>query len=185
MIDSSQIKTGMIRLGFPMVRAYPNNGLSFSNDGIITFRGRAEIGGGNSGLVTLETGHIIFGEDFTSSAGGVIVSAKRIEMGNFVQLGWGTKIIDTNFHPLYDLTYGKFKKGYGTIKIGNCVWLGMDCLCLHSVTIPDNSVFAAKSVITSSCKLESKSVHGGCPAKVIERDVIRPRHPLSITDYND
>ena len=109
-IDASEIKPGMIRLGFPVVRAYPNNGLSFSNEGTITFRGYCTIGGGNSGLVTLKTGHIIFGNDFNSTAGGVIVCAKRIEMGNFVQLGWGTKIIDTNFHPLYDLTQEKCKK---------------------------------------------------------------------------
>ena len=184
-IDASEIKPGMIRLGFPVVRAYPNNGLSFSNEGTITFRGYCTIGGGNSGLVTLKTGHIIFGNDFNSTAGGVIVCAKRIEMGNFVQLGWGTKIIDTNFHPLYDLTQEKCKKGYGAIKIGNNVWLGMDCVCLHSATIPDYSVFAARSVITSSARLESKCVHGGIPAKVIERNIIRPQQPLSITDYGN
>lgn len=184
-IDSSYIQPGMIRLGFPTVRAYPNNGLSFSNEGVITFKGHCSMGGGNSGLITLKTGHIIFGEDFNSTAGGVIVSAKRIEMGRFVTLGWGTKIIDTNFHPLYDLAQEKFRKGYGAIKIGNNVWFGMESLCLHSVTIPDYSVLAARSVITSSSKLESKCVHGGTPAKVIERNVIRPESPLSIVDYSN
>lgn len=184
-IDSPYIRPGMIRLGFPTVRAYPDNGLSFSNEGVITFHGRASMGGGNSGLITLKTGHIILGNNFNSSAGGVIVSAKSIEMGDFVRLGWGTKIIDTNFHPLYDLTQDKYKKGYGAIKIGNNVWFGLDCICLHSATIPDYSVFAARSVITSSAKLESKCVHGGTPAKVIERDVIRPEFPLSIVDYSN
>lgn len=184
-INSSRIKTGMIRLGFPTVRAYPNNGLSFSNEGVITFCGSAIMGGGNSGLVTLKSGHIIFGEEFTSTAGGIIVSAKRIEFGKFVQLGWGTKIIDTNFHPLYDLTQEKFKRGYGAITIGNNVWFGMDCLCLHSTSIPDDCVFAARSVVTSSTIMESKCVHGGIPAKVIERNVIRPKYPLSITNYSN
>lgn len=44
-IDTPHIKTGMIRLGFPSVRAYPNNGLSFSNEGNITFCGNAQMGG--------------------------------------------------------------------------------------------------------------------------------------------
>lgn len=184
-VDSPQIRTGMIRLGFPLVSAYPNNGLSFSNEGTIIFKGSAQFGGGNSGLVALKSGQIVFGPNFSSTAGGVIVSAKRIEMGKYVRLGWGVKIIDTNFHPLYDLAQNNFKKGYGAIRIGDNVWFGTESLILHSCLIPDESVFAAKSVITCGCKLETRCVHGGIPAKVIERGVMRPIKPYSITNYDD
>lgn len=184
-IDSDKIYTGMIRLGFPVVRAYPNNGLSFSNEGTITFKGCVNYGGGNSGLVTLKSGHIIFGPKFNSTAGGLIISAKKIEFGTNVMLGWSVKIIDTNFHPLYDLKQNKFKKGYGAIRIGNNVWFGTESLILHSCTIPDETVFAAKSVITAGCKLETQCLHGGIPAKVIERGVMRPIKPNSITNYDD
>lgn len=184
-INTSIIRPGMIRLGFNDVKTYPNNGMQWSNEGVVVFNGSASFGGGNSGIATLKSGTISFGNTFSSTAGGIIVASKRIAFGNNVQIGWGCKIIDTNFHPLLDLKTNAFKRGYGEVTFGDNVWFGMECVCQHSVNIPSNTVFAARSVITRGSKLETNCLHGGVPAKIIEQGVIRPKFPVYITDYSN
>ena len=53
----------------------------------------------------------------------------------------------------------------GEVIIGNNVWLGSNVKVLKGVSIGDNSIISAGSVVT-------KSVPGGIPAKVI-KDIIR------------
>src|SRR5690606_32192863 len=61
-------------------------------------------------------------------------------------------------HPQWDI----IKR----VKIGNNVYIGYDAIILPGVTIGDNVVIAAKSVVTKS--FPSGVVIGGVPAKVIK-----------------
>ena len=53
------------------------------------------------------------------------------------------------------------------VKIGDNVWIGMNAVILKGVTIGENSVVAAGSVVTKS--VESNAVVAGNPATVVKR----------------
>ncbi len=62
---------------------------------------------------------------------------------------------------MFDDVLGSF----GKVVIGNNVFIGTKALILKGVTIGDNVVIAAGSVVTSDC--ESNSVYAGVPARKI------------------
>lgn len=55
--------------------------------------------------------------------------------------------------------------GYGRITVGNNVYIGQRCTILRGVTIGDNTVVGACSLVNKS--LEPNSVYAGVPAKRI------------------
>ncbi len=82
-------------------------------------------------------------------SGGSIVAADRIEIGDGTLIGANTTIIDTDFHPI-----SSEKRRYATknvksrpIVIGKNVFIGMNSIILKGVTIPDNSIVPAGSVV--------------------------------------
>lgn len=170
-IETSEIYPGMIRLGFLTATAYPNSGISWNNEGRIVFKGKCVIGN-NAFIVTGKQGTIEFGENFRSTTSLKIISCIGIKLGKSVTLGWEVIIMDTNFHPLYDVEKSKFKKAYGKIVIGDNNWLASQCYIMHSVHTPEQCVFAARSVLTNGGKYESYCVHGGHPARILSRNII-------------
>lgn len=55
---------------------------------------------------------------------------------------------------------------FGRIKIGNNCFIGNNSIVLYGVTIADNTIIAAGSVVTKSV-IESGNIIGGNPARVI------------------
>ena len=95
----------------------------------------------------------------------------NIVFGNNVLVGWGSIILDTDFHPLYDINKGEYKKGAGDVIIGDCNWLACYCTVLHSVTTPINCVFGAKSLIVRSTNYMPNSLYVGNPIKIVKQGV--------------
>lgn len=183
-IDAPKIHTGMIRLGIFAVGAYPNNGISFKHEGMLIFKGKCCIGN-DSHLVCGKSGKIVFGEDFLATAGMKIVSQCGITFGKENRIGWGGTIIDTNFHPLYDMEKKRFKKAFGMIHIGDNNWMGLQCLIMPGVVTPERCIFGARTVITRGGNYESYCVHGGSPIRVLSRNVMRIIGQDQIKDYTD
>ncbi|MFP3338962.1 DapH/DapD/GlmU-related protein, partial [Micrococcus sp. SIMBA_131] len=59
----------------------------------------------------------------------------------------------------------KYSNIIGKITIGNNVFIGMNAIILHGVTIGDNCIIAAGSIVTKS--FPENSIVGGNPAKLI------------------
>lgn len=55
---------------------------------------------------------------------------------------------------------------FGKIKIGNNCFIGHGAIIMYGVTIPDNTIIAAGSVVTKSISVGGKIV-GGNPARII------------------
>ncbi|MGL4952026.1 MAG: acyltransferase [Mycoplasma sp.] len=55
----------------------------------------------------------------------------------------------------------------GKIEIGKSVWIGSSSTILSNVTIGDNSIIAAGSVVNKN--VEPNSIYGGVPAKFIKK----------------
>ena len=94
-----------------------------------------------------------------------IVAMRSIRIGSDCLIGDLVQIIDCDFHELDPLrrrtSVGRIKP----VEIGNNVWLGSRVMVLCGVTIGDNTVIGAGSVVTRS--IPANSVAVGVPAKVI------------------
>lgn len=84
-----------------------------------------------------------------------------ISIGDNCVITTGTKIISHFYNPQKRRMY------YGPVVIGNNVFCGMNVLIVNSVTIGDNAVIAAGSVVTKD--IPACEVWGGVPAKFIKR----------------
>lgn len=93
-------------------------------------------------------------------SGTVIGCASEIVLGENVRCGANTLITDTDWHP-DDPRSGPD----APVEIGNGVWLGINVTVLKGVTIGENTLIGAGSVVTRS--LPANVVAGGIPAKVL------------------
>lgn len=91
---------------------------------------------------------ILIGDDVGIS-GGSIVASNKIEIGAGTLIGANTTIIDTDFHPVKGKSRRYKKKAVksAAIKIGKNVFIGMNCIILKGVNIPDNATIPAGAVV--------------------------------------
>ncbi|MES1038116.1 acyltransferase [Peribacillus simplex] len=103
-----------------------------------------------------------------------------IELGDNVRITYGVKFIthDGGIFVLRNLGLAKNKAVYGKIKIGNNTFIGNDAIILPGVTIGDNCIIGAGSVVTRS--IPSNSVAAGVPAKVLRsiQEYLENNEPL-------
>jgi acetyltransferase-like isoleucine patch superfamily enzyme len=111
---------------------------------------------------------------------GVIVSAQaHVTIGEATLLAHGVQVFDNNSHPISaaarELQFRRmmgFKERNGPIiidaapvQIGRRCWIGANALVMKGVTIGDDTIVAAGSVVSTS--LPEGVIAGGNPAKTI------------------
>ena len=92
-----------------------------------------------------------------------------ITLGNNVYLGGNVKIYDTDFHPL-DFKQRIYTNNPGKalpITLSDNVFVGAHTIILKGVTIGQNSIIWAGSVVTKS--IPANEIWGGVPAKFIRK----------------
>ena len=172
-IESKTIRTGMIRMGFRLCGIYPDTGITWENNGgEIIFKGNLIIGN-DSYLVFGEKTHVEFGDDFLNTARFRIVSYRGVKFGQSTRCGWDTLIMDTNFHPLYDLVKKEFKRASGKIEIGDYNWFGTQCKVMHSTITPERCIFGMNTIVTRNCIKKPYCVMGGEPVRILSENVMR------------
>ena len=105
------------------------------------------------------------GDDFFSNFNLTILDGGGVEIGNRVFIGPNVGIYTVN-HPT---DARRREEGYEwalPVKIGNKVWIGGGVTILPGVTIGDNTVIAAGSVVTQD--VPANVVAAGNPCKVIK-----------------
>jgi len=108
-------------------------------------------------------GRVVIGDDCLMSPGSRISASDEIVLGDGVMLANGAYITDSDWHTIYD----RMARGEpAPVRIGNNVWLGDHATVLKGVTIGDNSVVAARAVVTRD--VPANVVVAGSPAKVIQ-----------------
>lgn len=99
--------------------------------------------------------------------GTVIHCNELVKIGNNCMFGPGTVICDNDSHRIAKDPVERRKRAVSKpIILEDNVWIGMNCLILKGVTIGENSIVAAGSVVVNN--VPSNSVAGGNPARVLK-----------------
>ena len=108
--------------------------------------------------------HLSFGSRCFANFGLVALDVAPIEIGDDVQIGPNVQLL-TPTHPLEPGPRLEKWEGGSPIRIGNNVWLGGGVIVLAGVTIGDNTVVGAGSVVTRDLPPNVLAV--GNPARVL------------------
>ena len=97
---------------------------------------------------------------------------EEITIGNYVNIGGGCKIFDSNFHSIRWQDRADRKKDIqnkktAPVHIGNYVFIGARSIICKGVTIGDHSIVAAGSVVVKD--IPADEIWGGNPAKFIKK----------------
>jgi acetyltransferase-like isoleucine patch superfamily enzyme len=127
-----------------------------------------------------ENGRCTIG-DFTLLNGALIMAEEKIDIGSHCLVSWNVGIADSDFHPLepaqrmidaqalapfFKDRPPRPKLETAPVKISDNVWIGMNAVILKGVTIGENSVVAAGSVVTKD--VPANTVVAGNPAVAVK-----------------
>jgi maltose O-acetyltransferase len=115
-------------------------------------------------MVTLPGGVIEIGNNVFINYGSSIVGSKRIKIGDNCLIGAHVMMMDCDFHRIED-------KSWDTsglpIVLEDRVWLGNRSIVLKGVTIGEDAVVAAGSVVTRD--IPPRTLVAGVPARELRR----------------
>ncbi|MEH6589178.1 MAG: acyltransferase [Halioglobus sp.] len=109
-------------------------------------------------------GRIEIGDCVLMSPGSRISASDEVVIGDGVMMANGVYITDSDWHTIYDRTVRDER--VTPVHIGDNVWLGDHATVLKGVTIGENSVVAARAVVTRD--VPANVVVAGNPAKVVK-----------------
>lgn len=153
--------------GMPLIRRYENSKIVFGDNCILnSAKNSVEIGLLQPcTIVTLrKNSEIIFGSN--SGATGIsIMAAMKVQIGNNVLIGAKCTIFDNDFHNSHPKRRSQNDYSARPVIIEDNVFIGYNCLILKGVTIGENSVIGAESVVIHS--IPKNSIAIGNPCKVV------------------
>jgi acetyltransferase-like isoleucine patch superfamily enzyme len=147
-------------------------------------------------LVSQNKGQITIGKNVRVGHNVTIQCVNSISIGDNTEIARDTYITDNNNHPvcpdfhLYmvqtpeidDSRLWKHSRNEPVIIGKNC-WIGQFARIQKGVTIGDNSVVAANSVVTKN--VPANCIVGGNPAKILKTDIDKLEAPTSCKGYNE
>jgi acetyltransferase-like isoleucine patch superfamily enzyme len=141
-------------------------------DGRIVVGDNVRIGRRNTWIVGFkvsEGAELVIGDDVSINYQTTISVAKRVVIGSRSMIAGNVQIYDNVSHPVDP---ARRHEPFGldeasAVIIGENVWLGNRAIIMRGVTIGDNSVVAAASVVTKD--VPADVVVAGNPAAIIKR----------------
>lgn len=102
------------------------------------------------------------------------ICTHSIVIGNYVQTGADSQIIDTNFHPMENKITGEKYPVSGPIRIGSYIYIGNRVSIMQKTVLPDYCSVASSSLCNKDySELEPHSIIGGLPAELRKKNVGR------------
>lgn len=127
--------------------------------------------------------NIFFGDDCEVNMNCVFLDDNLIVIGNHALIAPNVQIY-TAFHPTHaadrfgpikeDGSFAFCKTQTAPVKIGNDVWIGGGAILMPGVTIGDNTVIGAGSVVTKD--IPSDTIAYGNPCRAVRRNVKAHAH---------
>ena len=189
-----KVERAMVKIDFGDVGHYDrkrSRGI-WQVSGTVSFGGKASIGHGSKISVR---GDLKLGAGFNMTAESTIVCAKDIRFGDDCLLAWDVLVMDTDEYPIYrhetdrpetrdagavscpevplpasNNTENERINPDKPIVVGDHVWIGCKCVLLKGAEVPDNTVVAAGTLLTSAFSGEYQVI-GGNPPAVLKHDI--------------
>jgi acetyltransferase-like isoleucine patch superfamily enzyme len=136
-------------------------------DSFFHVKGRVKLGPG-VGVVVRPNAKLTIGDNSYITASSVLYCADKIEIGSNCAIAWNTTIIDTDFHHIY-YPDGRENQLTAPVKIGDKVWIGCNCTILKGVTIGDNAVIGANTLVNKDVPPNCLAV--GNPMRIIREGI--------------
>lgn len=161
------MRTGLITIGLTGAGSLLHKPSVLEVNGEVTCSGPVSIGGGCE-FCCGKDGSIILGRNISFTGDCHIVSRKKVAIGDDCMISWGTLIMDTDSHAIYqdDIQINPDQD----IVIGNNVWIGANCTLLKGTMIPEGCIVAAGSVISKKVEYK-RSIISGSPLRILKTDV--------------
>ncbi len=109
--------------------------------------------------------NIHVGKDFLANYNVTILDIAPVTFGDYCMVGPNT-LITTVGHPMTPMGRRKKLANSKPVTIGNDVWIGGNCTILPGVSIGNNVIIAAGSVVTKD--VPDNTVVAGVPAKAVK-----------------
>ena len=165
-------KTGMLRIGVHLLGTQDPR-LSTT---VWDVSGTLEVGGltyiGRGTKLSIGDGATLsLGEGFCVTGNSEIICKKQICFGNNCLVSWSVLLMDTDFHLILD-SNNVVTNVPSPIIIGNHAWIGCRSTILKGVSLPEETVVAAGSLISRSFSEKGCVIGGqGRDAAVLKRDI--------------
>ena len=141
-------------------------------NGTISVGDNVRIGTRNSWAVGFKAStdaQLIIGDRVSVNYQTIISVAKKVSIGDHTMIAGNVQIYDNISHPISPrrrLAYEPFTLDEASpVHIGRNVWIGQAAIIMRGVTIGDNSVVAAGSIVTKS--VPPNTLVGGNPARIL------------------
>lgn len=145
----------------------------------ITINDRARIYGS---IAVCQDGKVNIDKFVHFGPGSKICCVNEVSIGAYTGIGPNVSIIDSNYHPvsphdrkiMRQTPAGAYERQWihsdnKPIVIGENVWVGENVRICKGVTIGDNAVIAACSVVTKD--VPANCIAAGNPAKIVKTDI--------------
>jgi len=112
---------------------------------------------------------IIIGDGVSLNGTSIVARSKTIMIGEGTMIAPNVTIMDSDFHSTWPPKNRELNpnfEGDGDVSIGANVWIGSRSIILKGVSIGDNSIVAAGSVVTRA--VPPNVLVGGVPAAIIK-----------------
>ncbi len=162
-------------VGWPAVIVFPGSKIAIGDHCVLRSRSRNNAIGINHRIIMRTQSaqaELIIG-DHVGISGGAICSKTSVWIGAYCLIGSNVVIADNDFHSISpDKRYNRYREPDTDIpaepvKIGRNVWIGSDSYILKGVTIGDNSVIGAGSIVARD--IPSDCIAAGNPARVVKK----------------
>ncbi len=180
-----KVKSGMVK--FNKTNLGPSNMGAQSeiiNKGLIIFHGKGLIRTGNR--ISVESGAVLdIGENIRIGDMVNINCSSLIEIGNNVRVAHRSQIMDSNFHYIADINKRIVSPIMRPIKIGDNSWICNTSTISAGARISNNTIVASNSLVNKDfSSVESYSIIGGIPAKLIRSGYVLINNPKVVQDIN-
>ena len=160
---------GRFRFGFGKVSEFYGEKSVLSIRGKLILHSSTNFGPG-SRLIIEPNGCLELGKCFNMTAFSTITCWNRITIGNNCLVSWGIHVADTDFHYTINAETEEYYSPYGSIEIGDGVWIGMRSTILKNTSIPDGCIIGANSLVNKRF-VEKNVLIAGNPAQVKKKNI--------------
>lgn len=167
-LDTDNIRRGMICIGLNHSTLFPSYTSTINISGNIKFKGTVNIGRG----IILEVNrgsNVYIGDNVGIGGLTKIISQDSITISSNISIGWECQILDSDFHFIRNIETKEIKKRKSKILIGNNSWIGNRASIIKRCILPNYTIVASNSICNKDySKLNKQYITlAGIPAKVV------------------